>query len=216
MSSNMTDPFRRQGLLFVVSAPSGTGKTSLCQEIVSVVPGLRHSVSYTTRPPRTTEVTARDYHFVDRNTFASMIDQKDFLEWAEVYGYLYGTRRETLRQWREQGIDALLDIDTQGAAQIRRQEPSAVSIYILPPSVGVLRRRLEDRRSDPSAEIAKRLKKARDEVKRYKDYQYVIVNDDFKDAVRLLESIVWAERSRTAVLDLSSLERDLTALEEET
>jgi guanylate kinase len=214
MSSNMTSPFRRHGLLFVVSAPSGTGKTSLCQEIVSVVPGLRHSVSYTTRPPRATEVTGRDYHFVDRDAFVSMIDQNAFLEWAEVYGHLYGTPRGTLRQWREQGIDVLLDIDTQGAAQIRRQEPSAVSIYILPPSVGDLRRRLEDRRSDPSAEIAKRLKKAREEVKHYKDYQYVIVNDDFKDAVRFLEAIVWAERSRTAVLDLSSLERDLTALEE--
>jgi guanylate kinase len=215
MSSNMTGPFRRQGLLFVVSAPSGTGKTSLCQEIVSVVPGLRHSVSYTTRPPRATEVTGRDYHFVDRDAFVSMIDQNAFLEWAEVYGHLYGTPRGTLRQWREQGIDVLLDIDTQGAGQIRRQEPSAVSIYILPPSVGDLRRRLEDRRSDPSAEIAKRLKKAREEVKHYKDYQYVIVNDHFKDAVRFLEAIVWAERSRTAGLDLSSLERDLTALEED-
>ena len=215
MSNNMVGPFRRQGLLFVVSAPSGTGKTSLCQEIVSVVPDLRHSISYTTRPPRVTEVTARDYHFVDRGAFVSMIEENAFLEWAEVYGHLYGTPRETLRQCREQGIDVLLDIDTQGAAQIRRQEPSAVSIYILPPSVGVLRRRLEDRQSDPSEEIAKRLKKAREEVKHYKDYQYVIVNDDFKSALRLLEAIVWAERSRTAVLDLSSLERDLAGVKEE-
>jgi guanylate kinase len=207
--------FRRQGLLFVVSAPSGAGKTSLCQEIVSVVPDLRHSVSYTTRPPRVTEVTARDYHFVSRETFLSMIEKDAFLEWAEVYGHLYGTPREAIRQWREQGIDVLLDIDSQGAAQIRRHEPSAISIYILPPSAGALRRRLEDRRSEPSEEIAKRLKKAKEEVKHYKNYQYVIVNDDFKTALRLVEAIVWAERSRTAVLDLSSLERDLTGLGED-
>jgi len=214
MSNKSSRVRRRQGLLFVVSAPSGAGKTSLCQELSTVVPDVRHGISYTTRPARPTEVEGQDYHFVDEATFRTMITEGAFLEWAQVYGHLYGTPRALLRQWREQGIDVLLDIDTQGAAQIRRQEPEAVSIYILPPSLDVLRRRLEDRRSDAPAEIAKRLKKARDEVKHYRDYAYVIINENFKYSVRQLECIVEAERSRTAVQDLSVLEQALLGNEE--
>ena len=198
----------------MVSAPSGAGKTSLCQALVTAVPGLRHSVSYTTRPSRPVEVEARDYHFVDEVVFREMIKDGAFLEWAEVYGNLYGTPRAPLRQWRDQGIDVLLDIDTQGAAQIRRQEPEAVSIYILPPSLEVLRRRLEDRRADLPDEIAKRLRKAKDEVKHYRDYTYVIVNDDFQSSVRQLECIALAERCRTAARDLSSLEQALLGTQE--
>ncbi len=200
---------RRRGTLFVVSAPSGAGKTSLCQELVRLLPDIRYSVSCTTRKPRPAEVAARDYHFVDETTFRGMIKDNAFLEWAEVYGNLYGTPRAPIKEWIGQGLDVLLDIDTQGALQIRRHEPEAVSVYILPPSLDVLRRRLEQRQGDTPDEIARRLKKAKDEVKHYHDYQHVIINDDFKFSVRQLEAIVLSERSRTALLDLSGLERDL-------
>ena len=215
MSSKDAIVKRRQGILFVVSAPSGAGKTSLCQELVSQLPDLRHSVSYTTRKPRPAEIADRHYHFVDEATFRDMIKEGAFLEWAEVYGNLYGTPRAPIKEWISQGIDVLLDIDTQGALQIRRHEPDAVSIYILPPSLEVLRRRLEDRKGDAPDEIARRLKKARDEVKHYRDYIYVIINEDFKFAVRQLEAIVLAERSRTALLDLSAVEQALMEPQED-
>ena len=215
MSSKDAIVKRRQGILFVVSAPSGAGKTSLCQELVSQLPDLRYSVSYTTRKPRPAEIADRHYHFVDEATFRDMIKEGAFLEWAEVYGNLYGTPRAPIKEWISQGIDVLLDIDTQGALQIRRHEPDAVSIYILPPSLEVLRRRLEDRKGDAPDEIARRLKKARDEVKHYRDYIYVIINEDFKFAVRQLEAIVLAERSRTALLDLSAVEQALMEPQED-
>ena len=215
MSSSAVPGRRRQGLLIVVSAPSGTGKTSLCQELVATIPDVRYSISYTTRPRRATEVAAKHYHFVDQKTFRAMIEADGFLEWAEVYGHLYGTPRVPLRQWRQEGIDVLLDIDTQGAAQIRQREPSGVSIYLLPPSLAVLRRRLQNRQSDAPEEIARRLKKAKEEVKAYREYQYVVISDDFKSAYKELEAIVLAERNKTSALDLSSLEQALTGTEEE-
>ena len=215
MSSKDAIVKRRQGILFVVSAPSGAGKTSLCQELVSQLPDMRYSVSCTTRKPRPVEIADRHYHFVDEAAFRDMIKEGAFLEWAEVYGHLYGTPRAPIKEWISQGIDVLLDIDTQGALQIRRLEPDAVSIYILPPSLEVLRRRLEDRKGDAPDEIARRLKKARDEVKHYRDYIYVIINDDFKFAVRQLEAIVLAERSRTALLDLSAVEQTLMEHQED-
>ena len=209
MSSRDGHDRRRHGTLFVVSAPSGAGKTSLCQELITRLPDVRYSVSCTTRKPRPDEMDGRDYHFMDEAVFRGMIKDSAFLEWAEVYGNLYGTPRAPIREWIVQGVDVLLDIDTQGALQIRRHEPEAVSIYILPPSLDVLRRRLEGRKGDSSDEIARRLKKAKDEVKNYHDYMHVIINDDFKFSVRQLEAIILAERTRTAVLDLAALEGDL-------
>ncbi len=209
MSSESASVKRRQGVLFVVSAPSGAGKTSLCHELMALFPDLRFSVSCTTRPPRPGEVPERDYCFVDEPTFRGMIKEGVFLEWAEVYGKLYGTPRASIQEWMAQKCDVLLDIDTQGAMQIRRHVPEAVSVYILPPSMAVLRRRLEDRKGDSPDEIAKRLKMAKDEVAYYRDYSYVIINEDFKFSVRQLEAIVLAERSRTAVLDLSQVEQVL-------
>jgi guanylate kinase len=176
---------------------------------MAVLPDLRFSVSCTTRPPRPGEVPERDYRFVDESTFRGMIKEGAFLEWAEVYGKLYGTPRAPTQAWMAHGYDVLLDIDTQGAMQIRRHVPEAVSVYILPPSMAVLRRRLEDRKGDSPDEIAKRLKRAKDEVAHYRDYSYVIINDDFNFSVRQLEAIVLAERSRTAVLDLSQVEQVL-------
>ena len=209
MSSKGASVKRRHGVLFVVSAPSGAGKTSLCHEVMALLPDLRFSVSCTTRQPRPGEVADRDYHFMDEPTFRGRIKDGAFLEWAEVYGKLYGTLRAPIQEWMAQGLDVLLDIDTQGALQVRRFVPGAVSVYILPPSMAVLRRRLEDRKGDSSDEIAKRLKRAKDEVAHYRDYSYIIINDDFKFAVRQLEAIVLAERSRTAVLDLSQVEQVL-------
>ncbi len=215
MSNSVMPARRRQGLLFVVSAPSGTGKTSLCKELVASIRDVRYSVSYTTRPRRAPEVESEHYHFVDKKTFRAMVEADEFLEWAEVYGHCYGTPRQPLRQWRQEGIDVLLDIDTQGAAQIRQRDPGAVSIYLLPPSLAVLRQRLQNRQSDAPEEIARRLKKAKEEVKAYKEYKYVVINDDFKTAYRELEAIVLAERNSTGALDLSSLEQALTDTEEE-
>jgi guanylate kinase len=215
MSNSVMPTRRRQGLLFVVSAPSGTGKTSLCKELVASIRDVRYSVSYTTRPRRAPEVESEHYHFVDNKTFRAMVEADEFLEWAEVYGHFYGTPRQPLRQWRQEGIDVLLDIDTQGAAQIRQRDPGAVSIYLLPPSLAVLRQRLQNRQSDAPEEIARRLKKAKEEVKAYKEYKYVVINDDFKTAYRELEAIVLAERNSTGALDLSSLEQALTGTEEE-
>lgn len=210
MSSRGASLKRRQGVLFVVSAPSGAGKTSLCHEVMSLLPDLRFSVSCTTRQPRPGEVADRDYHFVDEPAFRRMIKEGAFLEWAEVYGKLYGTPRASIQEWMAQGFDVLLDIDTQGALQVRRLVQEAVSVYILPPSMAVLRRRLEDRKGDSPDEIAKRLKRAKDEVAHYHDYSYVIINDDFKFAVRQLEAIVLAERTRTAVLDLAVVKQVLS------
>ncbi len=215
MSSKDAIVKRRQGILFVVSAPSGAGKTSLCQALVSQLPDMHYSVSCTTRKPRPAEIADRHYHFVDEAAFRDMIKESAFLEWAEVYGHLYGTPRAPIKEWISQGSDVLLDIDTQGALQIRRLEPDAVSIYILPPSLEVLRRRLEDRKGDAPDEIARRVKKARDEVKHYRDYSYVIINDDFKFSMRQLEAIVLAERSRTALLDLSAVEQALMENQED-
>jgi len=208
LSRGMPDR-RRKGTLFVVSAPSGAGKTSLCHELVTRLPDVQYSVSCTTRKPRPGEVEARDYHFVEETVFRGMIKEGAFLEWAEVYGNLYGTPRAPIREWIAKGSDVLLDIDTQGGMQIRRHEPEAVSIYILPPSLDVLRRRLEDRKGDSTDEITRRLKKAKDEVKHYHDYMHVIINDDFNFSARQLEAIVLAERTKTALLDLSVLEGNL-------
>lgn len=204
----------RRGTLFVVSAPSGTGKTSLCQELVARLPDVQYSVSCTTRKPRPGEVESRHYHFLDEAAFRGMIREDAFLEWAEVYGNLYGTPRTPIREWMAQGVDVLLDIDQQGARQIRRQEPEAVLIYILPPSLGVLRHRLEDRKGDSSVEIAMRLKKAQDEIKSYREFRHIIINDDFTFSVRQFEAIVLAERTRTALLDLPGLEEDVLGHEE--
>ncbi len=209
MLSSAMPGVRRRGILFVVSAPSGAGKTSLCQELVTRLPDVRYSVSCTTRRPRPGEVESCHYHFVDEATFRSMITEGAFLEWAEVYGNLYGTPRAPIQEWIAQGSDVLLDIDQQGARQIRRHEPEALSIYILPPSLDVLRRRLEDRKGDAPEEITRRLKKAKDEVTHYHEYRYVIINDDLKYSVRQLEAIVLAERTRTSGLDLSVLEGNL-------
>ncbi len=193
-------------MLVVVSAPSGAGKTSLCEWAVTAVPNLAHSVSFTTRPPRPDEKDGRDYHFVDEATFQVMADQGDFAEWAVVHDHLYGTSRALLQQHDATGQDVILDIDTQGAANLRRSHPDAVSVFIVPPSWALLEERLRRRRSETEADLQRRLQRAREEVKHYAEYQYVIVNDVFAQAAEELKAIILAERCRSARVDLGFLQ----------
>ncbi|MEZ4598919.1 MAG: guanylate kinase [Syntrophotaleaceae bacterium] len=191
---------RRTGILFVISAPSGAGKTSLCHEIIDIFPRIRHSVSYTTRPPRAGERNGVDYHFVAPDIFARMITEGAFVEWAEVHGNRYGTARETLDRSREAGYDVLLDIDCQGAAQLKKTCPEGVFIFILPPDFAELERRLRGRNTDASEAIEKRLQNARREIREMVWYDYLVINDDFDRASRELQAILTAEGCRTGLL----------------
>lgn len=200
---------RRDGILFVVSAPSGAGKTTLCHQLVASVEGLRHSISYTTRPPREGEVNGRDYHFVDEGTFLGMIDRNEFVEWASVYGKRYGTPRRALEQTLRDGDDVLLEIDIQGAEQVRKKYSQGVFVYILPPSLGALQMRLHLRGRDSEEEIERRLSQVKEEVKSWQAYDYVVRNDDMKQALRELEAIVLAERIRAKRMDNGWMEEFL-------
>ena len=194
---------RRRGTLFVVSAPSGAGKTTLCREIRLRVPDLAYSVSVTTRPPRPGEMDRVDFHFVGVAEFRAMLARGDFAEWATVHGNLYGTRARALEDALATGRDVLLDIDTQGAAQLRARYPDAVLIFILAPSVKELEQRLRERRSDMDADIERRLVRAREQIALWRQYDYLIVNRDVKEAMEQLESIILAERCRVARLGLT-------------
>jgi len=186
-----------KGLLIVISAPSGTGKTTLTHMLLKEFPDMEFSVSYTTRKPRPGEVNGKDYFFVDRETFEKMIEEGDFLEWAEVYGNLYGTSKSQVLKALNEGKDILLDIDTQGALQVKRNFPEAVLIFILPPSFKELERRLRSRGTDDEETIERRLKIARVEVERAPLYDYIVVNDRLEKAYEKLKSIVIAEKCRT-------------------
>jgi guanylate kinase len=196
----------RRGILFIISAPSGTGKTTLCKQIAASVPGLWHSVSYTTRKPRPGEVDGREYFFTDETTFRQMIDRNEFIEWAHVYGHLYGTPRKSLSDKMEQGIDVLLEIDVQGARTVKKKFEDAVYIFILPPSFDALRTRLQMRAGDSPEEIQRRLQKAKEEVWSYREYYYIVRNDDLKQSLKELESIFLAERIKTKRLNMTWLE----------
>jgi len=186
-----------EGILFIISAPSGAGKTSLCKEIIDFFPGLRHSVSYTTRPARSGEKDGVDYHFVSRETFAAMAAKGAFAEWAEVHGNCYGTALETLENCRATGRDVLLDIDCQGAAQLKKNWKQGVFIFILPPSFDALRLRLQGRNTDTSEVIDRRVSNARGEIRESVWYDYVVINDNFSVALEHLKAIIVAERCRT-------------------
>ena len=194
--SNNSKRISRDGILFVISAPSGAGKTSLCKEIIDIIPGLRHSVSYTTRPMRNGEVDGIDYHFVDAQTFADMVAVDAFAEWAEVHGNRYGTALSTLDIARQAGCDLLLDIDCQGALQLKAKQVQGVNIFILPPSMIELDRRLRERQTDSEAVIERRLANARGEIVQAEWYDYWVINDDFKLALDQLKSIITAETCR--------------------
>ncbi|MFQ5847327.1 MAG: guanylate kinase [Candidatus Methylomirabilales bacterium] len=193
----MGDP---RWLLVVVSAPSGAGKTSLCGEAVRRNPGLTHSISYTTRAPRSHEVEGRDYHFVDEATFQRMVRAGDFAEWARVHGHFYGTSRHLLEAELGAGRDVILDIDTQGAAQLRQVYPEGVFVFVLPPSWEQLEERLRARQSEASDEIERRLRRAQEEMTYFHEYDYVIINDVLEQAVGDLCAIIVAERHRSSRL----------------
>lgn len=187
-------PWVRRGLLFVVSAPSGAGKTTLCKEVVKYIPNLQHSISYTTRVARLTEMNGTDYHFISVEEFKKMITGDEFVEWAVVHGNYYGTSRLDLGKLLDEGIDVILDIDAQGANQIKKKFSNGTFIYVLPPSFEDLRQRLTIRKGDSPDEIRRRLNMAREEVKEYRIYDYLIINDDFVIALERLKSIIISSR----------------------
>ncbi len=190
---------RGSGLLFVLSAPSGAGKTTICKAILDFFTDIRQSVSHTTRLPRRGEEDGVDYHFVSGAQFQEMIDAGAFVEWAEVYGNRYGTSWAGLEGLRAHGLDVILDIDTQGAANIRRRFPSAISIFVLPPSLEALAERLRGRGTERGSVLEQRLAKARSVIPEASSFDYVIVNDDVSRAVSELRAIIQAERARTRV-----------------
>ena len=183
-------------MLIVVSSPSGGGKGTLIDRVLKTVPGISYSVSYTTRSPRTGEENGREYFFVSTAEFEEMIGRGDFLEWANVYGHLYGTSRAQVDRERAAGRDIVLEIDVQGAASIRRLVDDAVSVFILPPSFELLRQRLTARGTDSPSDLKRRLDGAPSEVEQYQDFQYVILNDDINRASAQLGSVIYAERAR--------------------
>jgi guanylate kinase len=187
-----------KGNVFIICAPSGAGKTSLVSELLRRDRSTRLSVSHTTRAPRPGEQDGRDYHFVPRAAFEAMIGRGEFLESAEVHGNLYGTSQGWIDEQRARDVDIVLEIDWQGAQQVRRLIPEAIGIFILPPSPDTLRRRLIDRGQDSEAVIARRLQAARGEIAHLAEFDYVMINNNFDDAVEDLVSIVRAARLRTA------------------
>lgn len=183
-------------MLIVVSSPSGGGKGTLIDRVLKTVPGVSYSVSYTTRAPRGTEQDGREYFFVSTAAFEEMIGRREFLEWANVYGYLYGTSQAQVERERAADHDIILEIDVQGAASIREKIVDAISIFILPPSFELLRQRLVTRGTDSPAELEKRLRGAPAEVEQQKYFQYVILNDDINRASQQLAAVIYAERAR--------------------
>ena len=186
----------RRGLLFVVSAPSGTGKTTVVERLVQIVPDLALSRSYTSRPARPGEADGVDYNFVSRPRFEEMIAADAFLEWADVFGNLYGTCAADAEAHLTTGRDLVLVIDVQGARQVRKRFADIVGVFVMPPSFAILERRLRGRSKDPEDAIQRRLQTARDEVAAYTEYDYVIVNDELEACVDRLRAIVLAERTR--------------------
>lgn len=186
------------GTLIVVAAPSGAGKSTLVRQLLQRVPGIDFSVSFTTRAPRPAEQDGVAYHFVDEARFRARIAAGGFLEWAEVHGQLYGTGRAETEASLEAGRDVLLDIDVQGAAQIRGSGLPLLAVFVLPPDMQTLRRRLEARRTDTQEAIERRLRRAREEVGEYHRFDYLIVNDELATATEELIAIVRAARCRTA------------------
>ncbi len=192
----MTHNYPERGLLFIISAPSGTGKTTLAERLVQILPNLSMSRSYTSRPARAGERDGVDYNFISRAEFDAMITRGEFLEWADVFGNLYGTGRRDTEGLLELGLDVVLVIDVQGAAQVKRSAVDHTSIFVLPPSFEILERRLRGRSADSEAAMQKRLAAARAEAGCYVDYDYVVINDQLEPTVVRLQEIIASERSR--------------------
>ncbi|MCH9643446.1 MAG: guanylate kinase [Gammaproteobacteria bacterium] len=189
----------KTGFLYVVAAPSGAGKTSLVASLINSVEDVVVSISYTTRPCRPGETADVEYHFVHEAVFEKMIEEHAFLEYAKVYQHYYGTSRQWVLERLNQGVDVILEIDWQGAQQIREKFPEAVLVFILPPSMSVLEERLQRRQQDAEDVIAHRMASARNEISHYNEYDYLVVNDDFGEALSNLRRIVRTQRLRRCV-----------------
>ena len=194
-------------LVFIISAPSGSGKSTLTNELLKLVPNLEFSISYTTRALRGSEQNGKHYHFVSQEEFNRMIAAGEFLEYAEVYGKCYGTAREYLRHAGRTGHDLLLDIDVQGAAQIKRNLTDAISIFVLPPDRTTLEWRLRNRSEDSDEEIQRRLLTARREIEEYDKYDYILINDKLEKSIERLQALVQSERLRREERVLTEEER---------
>jgi guanylate kinase len=199
-------------LVYIISAPSGSGKSTLVNELLKKVSDLEFSISYTTRAPRGSEVDGRQYYFVSRAEFEKMIAEDAFLEHAEVFGNYYGTARRFLLNAEQQGRDLLLDIDVQGAKQIQDKVPDATSIFILPPNRKILEERLRKRSEDSDEVIQRRLDTATREIENYQRYNYLLINDQLEDSIKLLRAVVRGERLLRAGRGLSPEEAKIVAL----
>ena len=205
------------GILYIISAPSGSGKSTLVNELRSIVPSLDFSISYTTRPPRGSEQHGREYYFISRPEFERMIAEDQFLEYAEVFGNYYGTACRFLEDAKRSGKDLLLDIDVQGAQQVRSKVPDAVSIFVMPPDRGTLEGRLRKRgqteKMDPKV-IERRLENAQKEIVNYNKYGYILVNKTLDKAVHELEAIVLSERTRRSGKSVAAEDIELARIAE--
>ncbi len=200
--------FSRRGILLILSAPSGAGKTTLAHELIARTANLGWSISHTTRPRRVGEVDGEDYHFVSEATFLSLRAQGAFAEWAQVHAAYYGTTRTTIESTLSMGRDLLLDIDVQGAEQLKLCYPEAVLVFILPPSWQTLEDRLRARGTDEEAVITQRIRRAQEETRELARYDYCVINDQLESGVAALHAILSAERIRVSRLDLSPLRID--------
>ena len=192
---------KREGTLFVISAPSGAGKSTLCRELIRKTRSMKLSVSYTTRSPRKREINDVHYTFISERKFKGMIARKEFAEWAVVHGNLYGTSIKRLKKLNKEGYDIILDIDVHGAKQLKNTYNNAVYIFILPPSMQILKKRLLKRKTETKETVARRLDNARAEIACYKDYDYIVINDKLDMAFNDLESIVIATKNRSGKAD---------------
>jgi len=196
MGKKATKPLCGRASVLVISAPSGAGKSTLVRRLIASLPDLAFSVSYTTRPPRAGEKEGRDYFFVSRKRFEKMLAAGDFIEWAEVFGHLYGTSKRQMDAALAAGRDVLLDIDIQGHQQVRKRLPEAISVFVMPPSLEELKRRLTSRHADSPQAIERRLAAARKEITHWPEYDYLVVNDRLSPATEALRAIVRAARLR--------------------
>lgn len=184
-----------KGQIFVITAPSGTGKTTIIDGVRENMRGVGYSISHTTRMPREGEVNGYDYYFVDRAEFQEMIEAHEFIEWAVVYDQLYGTSISSINRGLSSGKDVLMDLDIQGAEAIKRRFPESLSIFILPPSMEILKERLKGRSTDEKRDIDLRMRKAVEEIQRCRDYDFIVINDDLNQAAKEIEAIITAQRA---------------------
>ena len=199
-------------IVYIISAPSGSGKSTLVNELLKLVPDLEFSISYTTRAPRGSEQNGKQYHFIPRDEFEKMIQADEFLEHANVFGNYYGTARRFLKDAEQKGQDLLLDIDVQGAAQIKLKLPDALSIFVLPPDRKTLEWRLRKRSEDAEEVIQRRLVTATREIENYDKYNYILINDDLEESIESLQSIVVSERLRQSERPLTAQEKGIIDL----